>query len=517
MKEYTLAQLLEAASLQKTGSLPESALAGIVKGIKNDSRRIEPDDLFIAIPGFETDGHRYLKAAEGKGALAAVVEVLHPETELPQICVENSRKAQADLAACFYGDPTSRLNLCGVTGSNGKTSTSLMYKSIVEASGESCGLVGTVEYQTGQSKVESKLTTPDSPDLQRYFMEMADSGFHYAVMEVSSIGQTQYRNRGCHYKVASFINLGREHLDFHGSMESYFEAKKQLIVNLDADAAAVLNEDDEYSRSLRGETKAKVLSFGLSERADVRCTDLDLSSGFAVFNLLLKPNPVFKTKSPDTRSFRVALKVPGFHSVMNALAAIAMGLANGFSPECCIRGIENYRGVERRFQEIYAGDFRIFDDHFANAGNIDMTLETLSKMDYDRLVLVYAIRGNRGVTVNRENVEAVIKWLPKLRLERFIASLSRDTTGHYDRVSDEEIDVFKTCMKEGGPEYTLFENLDEAVRSALQSCQKGDLMLLAGCQGMDAGARLVLTALSEAQPDKKEAIMAVLKDRVCGW
>lgn len=482
-----------------------------VVGLSHHSGMLKPGELFIAIPGFEHDGHSYLENAREAGAVGAVVEHEDNKVQLPQFVVENSRKAQAELACNFYSHPSKELTLCGITGSNGKTTTSLMLQSILEAAGEKSGIIGTVAYRTGKSEVESKLTTPDSVDLQRYLREMVDSQYRFAVMEVSSIGQTQYRAHGSHFRVAAFINLGREHLDFHGGMEEYFAAKKTLFRQLTEEAVAVINQDDEYANRLRGETKAKIISFGLSEEADVRAYDIDLSSGFAKAKLSIKDT------LPHAGIYDLLLSVPGMHSLMNALAAITCGLALGFTAENCIQGIQEYLGVERRFQEIYNGKYRIFDDHFANAGNIDLTLETLSKMEYERLFIAYAIRGKRGVTVNRENVEALLKWIPQLRLAGFVASRSKDTVGHYDEVLPEEEAVFHESMQKGQIDYTTTDTLEEAVLHQLARCEEGDLLLLAGCQGMDAGGRIALQYLAKKDPERSEEILAPLRDRVCGW
>lgn len=516
---WTLEELLQGLTLVRRPENWEELKTLKVHAVQRDSRLIEAGDVFVAVPGYETDGHLYVMAAAQKGALCALVEKPREDCSLPQIVVSNSRQALSHLACNYYAHPSHELNLCGITGSNGKTSTSLMYRSILEAAGRDCGLVGTVAYHTGKSFVSSKLTTPDSLDLQRYLREMVDSGYKDAVMEVSSIGQSEYRNAGCLYREASLLNLGREHLDFHGSMENYFAAKKPLIMGLKPEATAVLNADDPWSYSLLNETKARVLTFGLKEEADLRAIKPDLSSGYAHTELVYKPlrRSAASPEGESEERAKLVLAVPGIHSLMNALAAVGLALAAGLPLSTCVHGIESFHGVERRFQQIYDGKFRIFDDHFANAGNIRMTLETLCHMTYEQLVLLYAIRGNRGVTVNAENIDALADYLPRLRLKKFIATLSRDTTGHYDKVSDEEIAVFKREMAEQGQSYTLKEQLEEAVQEALACCGKGDVLLLAGCQGMDAGARLALGELAGQYPDEREKILWPLKDRVCGW
>lgn len=518
-----LADLLNALKVEKYSDNFPEAKALLVNKLCIDSRQIEEGDLFIAVPGFEHDGHKYLAEAAEKGAIAAVVEEINPNLSLPQIKVANSRSAQADLAAEFYGHPSKELKLCGITGSNGKTTTSLMYRKIISTAGYDCGLIGTVAYEAGDEQVSSAMTTPDSIDLQNYFRRMTENKIEYAVMEVSSIGISQYRQKNSHYKVCAFINLGREHLDYHKSIENYFATKASLFYDLDPESIAVLNYDDAYISTLIDKLENPIISFGLSAEADVSAHNIDLSTGFAEFDLIVKninltERAVIDKNSESTpQSHRISLKVPGFHSVYNALAAIACSLAMGIDLSTCIKGIEAYAGVERRFQEVYKADFRIFDDHFANSKNIEMTLETLKQMTYKNLVLLYAIRGRRGVMVNRENIQMLAKFLPDLRVKSLYASLSEDTVGHYDEVQEEEIVVFKEEMAKTDQEYTITKTLAEAVEKGLADADEGDIILLAGCQGMDAGARIALQSLAAAQPEKSEAILKVLEDRVCGW
>ncbi len=528
-KAVKVADLFKGLAVLKTPDVWGELADQAVKNLRIDSRKLEAGDIFIAVRGFETDGHAYLPEAKEKGALLAVVEEINNTLDLPQVLVSNSRSFQADLASRFYGNASRALKLCGITGSNGKTTTSLMYRNIIETAGYNCGLIGTVSYEAGNEEIESHMTTPDSIDLQGYFRDMVDNGIEHAVMEISSIGIHQHRPKNTDFDVIAFINLGREHLDYHGSMEAYFAEKRKVLDRLVPGAVAILNQDDEYSRSLADELACRILRFGTAKEADVRAENIDLSTGFAEFDLLIDTSRLHrKAKNepkrglPDLRKlpqgrYPLKLKVPGYHSVYNALAAISAALAMGAPLTTCITAIEKYGGVERRFQEVYAGEYRIFDDHFANGKNIDMTLETLSKMDYKNLIMAYAIRGKRGVTVNRENITALNECLPKLRVKAFVATRSKDTVGHYDEVLPEEEAVFVEEMKKNDLSYEIKDRLEEAIDFCLQEATAGDIILLAGCQGMDAGARIALHKLAEADPENKERILAPLQGRVCGW
>lgn len=497
---------------------PEGIADIEITGVHADSRKIKEGQLFCALVGLEADGHEYLRAAADRGARAALVERVDPALSLPQIRVKNSRKAMAEAAANFHQHPSERLILTGITGSNGKTTTSLMLQAIYQLAGLQNGLVGTISYQTGMEKLASKLTTPESYDLQAYFAAMSAHGYSDALMEVSSVGQMQYRNHASVYRMAAFINCEREHLDDHGgSMAQYFADKQQLITGLGKEAVAVLNFDNAYTRSLCDKTQAQVISFAHEAMADVHAENLDLRTGFAAFDCVVpKAIAGYRCRIPAGRC-RLRLAVPGYASMMNALAAISLGLARGISLDLCCQGVESYQGVERRFEAIYEGSFRIFDDHFANKGNIELTLTTILGMDYERLHILYALRGKRGVTVNRENVLAYLPFLPKLRLASFIASLSQDTVGHSNEVTPAELAVFQEEMRKAKLAYDLSAELEPAIMTLLDRVQPGDIILFAGAQGIDDGARLALHALAERYPEEAEAILSPLKDRVCGW
>ena len=201
-------------------------------------------------------------------------------------------------------------------------------------------------------------------------------------------------------------------------------------------------------------------------------------------------------------SFQVTLGIPGYHSVANAMAAITIALIDDVEPEVISKALAGFSGVDRRFQYIYENDFIIIDDHFANRGNINVTLETLKYMDYNKFHLVYAIRGNRGVTVNRENAETIAAWKDKLGIEELIATRSIGEVGPKDTVTDEEVRVFLEVMESSGIKVKLYDELKPAIREALLKAERGDIVMLAGCQGMDNGARIALEILKEMKPDQ---------------
>lgn len=488
-----------------------------ITGLAYHSAHVQPGNIFVCIKGYVTDGHAYLPQAKAKGAAVAVVETLQ-DVAIPQLLVKDSRLALAALADTYYDSPSEKLKVVGITATNGKTSTSFMLESILKEAKLKTGIIGTVMTRFDDQLIPSVLTTPESLDLHHYFSQMHERGVSHAVMEVSSSGLELGRVGFVDFDVVTFNNISHEHIDQHGSFEAYLNHKSSLIKGAKRDAWAILNLDDDHSAALVNQTKAHVLTYGISNTSgDLTIEGLDLSTGKGAFDVVINKPITFDHGQVPARSFHVSLGVAGYHSVVNAMAAIGAALALGISEDAIKNGLAAYAGVERRFEFIYEGDFVIIDDHFANAGNIDVTLKTMDHMTYDKLHLVYAIRGSRGVTVNRENAEAIIQWSTRLGLKELIATLSVGHVGQKDTVTQEEKEVFLSLMHEAGLVVHLYDTLNEAILEGLNRTNKGDVLLLAGCQGMDYGGQIALKHLSARHPEwDQEVLFAPLKDRVCG-
>ncbi len=489
-----------------------------VTGLAYHSKRVTKGDLFICIKGYKTDGHLYLGAATERGAVAAVVEEFNDDIQIPQYKVADSRHALAALADQFFGHPSQKINLTGITATNGKTTTTYMTNAIFEKEGLKTGLIGTVIIKTGSSIRPAELTTPESLDLHRYFQEMIEAGVTHAVMEVSSAGLELNRVECADFNTVVINNISREHIDLHGSFEDYFKAKASLVRKANENQWAVLNLDCPYTRSLAGETRAKTFTYGLKHReADCLIHDLDLSTGRARFTVEIRRKEPAALFAFQPSSFKIKLSVLGLHSVYNAMAATLVSLLQSIPVETIEKALTEFRGVERRFELIFEDDFKVIDDHFANSGNIDVTLETLQMMDYSKLHLVYAIRGSRGVTVNRENAEAIAHWAARLNLDRIIATDSIGHVGEKDLVTAEERQTFEAVMNEAGIRTEIYSSLPEAITAGLAETGTGDVLLLAGCQGMDYGAKICLDQIHHLKPDlPEEKVFAALKNRVAG-
>lgn len=483
--------------------------------IANDSREIGEGDIFVAMKGVLVDGHDYIKKAKDNGAVLAVVDHL-TEDDIPQIVVENPRKALADLACTFYNHPSKELKVFGVTATNGKTSTAYMIRDIFKEAGYEVGVVGTVEVQYKDVSIPSILTTPESIHLQKHLRDMVDAGIEVVVMEVSSSAQELYRSRGIDYDIVSFNNISEEHLEQHGTFENYFHFKSRLIRHADEKTAVILNIDAPLIEGLIEKTKGDVLTAGIEKEASISIEDIDLSTGFAKFNYVVKQAHHSSRWNLDPVVLPIELEVAGYHSVLNAMIAITYGLLEGVDGATIQKALRNFSGVERRFELIYNKEYMILDDHFANEKNIAVTLETLCQMDYKNLHVLYAVRGGRGAALNRDNALEMVKWMDKLPLKTFYATRSEEVVSSKDVVTDSELAAFSDVMKEAGYDVPIVDDLKSAIAKVWDKVGEHDVFLLAGCQGMDHGAKYVWETLAEqSEGEEKTYWLNKIENRIC--
>ena len=489
-----------------------------IEGISYDSGRVKEGDLFVCIKGYKTDGHRYIPQAIENGAKAIIVEDIQDIFEIPQIQVKDSRKALSALSAIFYDYPSKDMKVIGITGTNGKTSTSFLANSILENHRLKTGLIGTIMVKYGDYLNPSILTTPESLDLQKYFYQMKKENVSHAIMEVSSSALELSRVADVDYDIVAFNNISREHIDVHGSFDEYFKVKSSLIKNVKENGWAVLNLDCPYSSSLINETKGNVLTYGIKDKnGELSIRDLDLSTGRGKFTVELSKSLIVGKTEYKPQNFRIELGVPGYHSIYNSLVAISIGLLCEVPISTIQEALSSFTGVERRFQFIYDEDFKIIDDHFANVGNIDVTMETLSLMDYSNIHLVYAIRGNRGVITNSENAETIAKWAKKLGIKGIIATKSVSHVMEKDRVSNDEVRVFKEIMDREGITVYLYNELPHAIRSCFNQCFFRRYYIIGRLSGYGLWCSNSFEALYKLRPDlNKEKLLGPLKNRIAG-
>lgn len=504
--------LIDRLDIIETKNYDENLL---IKGIAFHSLKVEEGFIYVAIKGYIVDGHSFIEESIKRGAKAVIVqEFVKTKKQICQILVPNSREALSIISSNFFDNPSKKLKTVGITATNGKTTTSFLLDEIYNRAGLKTSLIGSVIAKIENEVTVSVLTTPESLELQDLFYKMDKAKVDRAVMEVSSSALELYRVNDIDFDIVSFNNFSREHIDQHGSFENYWQIKSSLIRDAKEESIAVLNIDNERIRGLINKTKARVVDYSINtDFGRILCCDLKLIDGRANFTVKIKEDICLPNTTIKKNSFHVKLKIPGYHSVENAMAAIAISLAENIPIETIQESLREFSGVERRFEFIYERDFIIIDDHFANIKNINSTLETLADMEKNKIIIVYAIRGNRGKTVNRENAEALVAWKDKLGVDTIIATKSIGAVSIKDKVSKEEEEVFREVLDKSELNYILYDSLEEAISSALSKVESRDLVLLAGCQGMDHGGRVALDYLysKDSTLDKKELYKSLLK------
>lgn len=430
-----------------------------ITGIAFDSRAVKPGNLFVCISGFQKDGHKFAPAAIEKGAAAIVAERDLSELGVTCVVVENARRALALLSAAFYGHPDRRFCLIGITGTNGKTTTTYLVKSVLEAMGKRVGLIGTNQNMIGTEIIPSKHTTPDSLELMRLFAKMADKGVDYVVMEVSSHSLALDRVTACTFDVGAFTNITQDHLDFHRTMEEYLAAKGILF---QISKAGAVNADDAGADYLISHAKCeRMLTYGMERECDMRASQVEL-----------KENGVFFTLTYDGKTYDVELGIPGKFSVYNAMTALSCLAAAGIPMEKAVACLRVARGVKGRIEVVETGrDFSVIIDYAHTPDGLYNVIQTIRGFAKGRIITVFGCGGDRDKTKR-----------PKMGK---IASAMSDfsvLTSDNPRTEDPEaiIEDVLTGVKEGGGEYIVIPNRFEAIEYALDHGKKDDIILLAG-------------------------------------
>ena len=432
-----------------------------VARVVHDSRGVRQGDLYVALVGTHVDGHEFVQSALEAGAVAAMVErtVRLPGNPL-LVVVPDAREALALAAHALAGDPTQRLTMVGITGTNGKTTTTYLVRSILEKAGHATGLLGTVGYQIGGRWIPSRMTTPDATDLAAYFAEMVEEGLEAAVMEVSSHALDQRRVAGIALDVGAFTNLTPEHQDYHKDMPSYRQAKGRLFAGLSAEAWAVLNADDEASPLFAEATPARVLWYGLDRPADVRAEDLATSLEGSRFTLLLP-----RGRAP------VHTALLGKHNVRNCLTAAAIAEALAVPIEATLAGLEAVTTVRGRLDPVPTDrPFTVLVDYAHTADALENALEAVRGLSPRRLILVFGCGGERD-RKKRPEMARVAE-----RLADRIVVTSDNPRSEDPRAIAEEI--LKGFSSAGAARVELDRR--RAIELAIREAAEGDAVLIAG-------------------------------------
>ncbi|MFL6298130.1 MAG: UDP-N-acetylmuramoyl-L-alanyl-D-glutamate--2,6-diaminopimelate ligase [Actinomycetes bacterium] len=441
-----------------------------------DTRRVVPGALFCCVPGARVDGHDLAGKALDAGASALCVQ--RPlDLEAPQLLVGRVRDVLAPLATAFFDHPSRRLELVGVTGTNGKTTTTFMLEAIFRAAGRIPGVVGTVEVRMGDERRPAVHTTPEAPDLQRLLAEMADAGVQAAAMEVSSHGLALHRVDGTGFRAAIFTNLTQDHLDFHADLDDYFQAKRRLFTS-PFTPLGVVNVDDHHGRLLAQTAEVATVTTGTADDAQWRATDVAASLD----------QTSFRVRSP-AGSIPVRLRLAGQFNVANALGALAAADALGIGLETAAAGLETLAGVPGRFERVDAGQpFTVLVDYAHTPDSLDNLLRAARAVTGGRVIVVFGCGGDRD-RAKRPLMGEIAGRLADMAV----------VTSDNPRSEDPEAIVAQVAegvAHTAGPDGFLVEvDRRAAIRAALAMAGPGDAVLLAGKgheQGQEfAGGRKV--------------------------
>lgn len=433
-----------------------------------DSRQAKSGALFVALRGERVDGHDYLAQAVGQGAAGVVVE--HDDDAVPAnvACVEvaSTRAAMPAIASAFYHQPSSKLRLCGVTGTNGKTTTTYLLKHLCERAMLRCGLIGTVRYEIGDEIVPSTHTTPQSLDLQALLAQMRDSGCKAAVMEVSSHALAQERVGGIEFDAAVFTNLTQDHLDFHRSLQAYFEAKARLFTEIlpqqtKKRPVAVVNIDDRYGAELCQllPKSVRLITYGVGNRADFRASNFKTEAAGTSYQL-----------DAQDRSYLVRLPLIGRFNIYNSLAALAASSAMGVQLRAAVLSLATAPAVPGRVQLVPAKrNYQVYVDYAHTDDALTNVIRTLRELNPRRLIVVFGCGGDRD-KAKRPLMGQVAEQG---------ADLSIITS---DNPRSEDPSAIIRDIKKGyqGNNYEVVVDRREAIERAVSLAQPRDIILIAG-------------------------------------
>lgn len=439
--------------------------------VSHDSRQVKAGDLFVAVRGLETDGHRYLDAALDAGAAAVAVEVVSDhlrEAGHSQLSVEDTRSALGALAAAVHGDPSQRMAVVGVTGTNGKTTVTHLLEAILAAAGMTPGVVGTVGARVGGEHVPTVRTTPEASDLQRLLGEMVETGVDVAAIEVSSHALALERVNGTRFRVAAFTNLMQDHLDFHGDMEAYLAAKRRLFA-ADLAERAVIAIDDEAGRSIAAGITIPVATVAVDGPADVSATDI----------VVTMEGSSFTVRTPEG-NFAAEIPLPGVFNVQNAVVAAAIARELGIGRTAVAAGLSGVKPIPGRFEPVDGGQrFGVVVDYAHTPDAIAAVVASGRRLaPGGSLIAVVGAGGDRdqqkrpamGAAAAAADVIVVTSDNPR----------SEDPAGIIEAV---------VAGIPGGADVTTEPDRRAAIRAAVARADEGDLVLILG-KGHEQGQEI---------------------------
>lgn len=443
-----------------------------ISSIEYDSRNVKQSSLFVAIKGFNTDGHKYVMEAISKGAIAIAIEddssisndyLIHQN--ITKILVKDSRKALAQISSKFYKDPSKKIKIVGVTGTNGKTTVTYILKSILEQANNKVGLIGTIKNYIGNEIFVSDKTTPESLELNQMFYKMVEAGCTYCVMEVSSHSIVLDRVFGIEFCGAIFTNLTQEHLDFHHDMESYFKSKKRLFDSLGENAMAVSNFDDPYGQRILTNTLAEKISYGSNPSYDFSFSSESYDFTSTSFDLVI-----------DNRKRKISSNLVGKFNIYNAAACAALCWKLGINEESIINGLAKAEVVPGRFQVVGSNyPINVIVDYSHTSDALENCLSSINEIIQNqkrnsKVITVFGAGGNRDKTKRPLMARAVEKYS-----DSFIVTSDNPRNEGPEQIIEDILAGVKNKSK-----VKTISDREEAIRSAIMNAETNDIVLIAG-------------------------------------
>ncbi len=442
--------------------------AAVVSDVTHDSRAARQGSLFVAIKGETADGHRFIDDVIRRGAGGVISELDPPGNFAGSwLKVADARGALAQAASVVNGEPSHRLDLVGVTGTNGKTTTTYLCFALAEAAGVKPAMLTTVEYRIGNNSEPAVRTTPEASDTNRFLRSAVEGGCGMAVMEASSQAIDLHRCDSLRFRVAAFTNLTRDHLDYHGSMENYFDAKKKLFDGRlgEPPRASVINIDDDWGAKLATELRTngqRVVTTSLSGGSDLLATNIDVS---------LIRGTTFDLKTPVGEA-RVTSPLVGKPHVYNMLSATGVALELGYGLEAILKGIASCIGAPGRFERVpHAGDFAVVVDYAHTDDALLNTLRTARELTVGRVITVFGCGGDRDKTKRRPMGEVAATGSD-------VVIITSDNPRREDPLRI--IAEIETGVKEKGKPYEVISDRRDAIHRAINIAESGDVVIIAG-------------------------------------
>ena len=466
----TLTQLLAALRGQVEVLEQRGTVSRPVHAITDDSRAVTDGSLFVAVKGERVDGHGFVEQAITAGALAVITQAPVASGSVSFVRVADSRKALGLLGSRFHGDPSARLKMIGVTGTNGKTTTTYLCKALLEGIGRRVGLIGTVGYQIGQETLPAPHTTPGALDLQALLAKMLEGGLTAAVMEVSSHALALDRISGCEYDTAVFTNLTQDHLDFHHTMDEYFEAKLRLFTGLaggkKAGKRAIVNLDDPRGATIRAACPVPVWGYALKNQADLKAERVRLSLAGTTF-----------TAATPAGSFTVDSRLVGEHNVYNLLGAIGVALHEGATTDQIREATAHITNVPGRFERVSSGqDFTVVVDYAHTEDALLRLLTAAQALKTDRIITVFGCGGDRDRGKRPKMGRAAVECSDVV----ILTSDNPRTEDPMAILQEVEIGVRDALARRNHVQYRLVPDRREAIGAAIREARRGDMVLIAG-------------------------------------